>query len=50
MKSDHEPSPIFVSLEVDAARSLRIGQRMLLNLIILLQQLRFVLDILRVSV
>ena len=49
-KRDHEPSPIFTSSEIDAARSLRVVQRMLFNHIILLQQLRFGFDILRVIV
>ena len=46
-KRDHEPFPIFFSREIDAACILRVGQRMLFNHIILLQQLRFVLDIMR---
>ncbi|MEJ7591646.1 MAG: hypothetical protein WKF77_08870 [Planctomycetaceae bacterium] len=47
-KSDHERFTIFSSSEIDAARRLRAGQWMLFHHIILLQQLRFVLDILRI--
>jgi len=47
-KSDHEPSTIFFSSKIDAACSLRADQRMQFDHTILLKQLRFVLNILRV--
>ena len=49
-KRDHEPFPIFISNEIDAARILRAGERRLFNHIMLLQQLRFVFGNLRVIV
>jgi len=44
-KSDYEPSTIFIQSKTATARSLRVDQRMLFHVIVLLDQLRSLRDI-----